>query len=756
MNASDPDRETSTRLSSNGPGGVEENPSATAFYLPVAGPPPCATNPGRSAGVRRFEFLGPPRAEGELGWLAHYRVRRLIGEGGIGLVFLAEDTQLSRSVALKVIKPEMAGAPGVQSRFVREAQAMAAIKHDHIVTIYQVGRDNDTLLLAMEFLQGLSLQQWLERGRAPSVDLVLRIVREIAAGLAAAHQRGLIHRDIKPANIWLEAPSGRVKILDFGMARSERDDMHISQSGTVMGTPTYMAPEQARGATVGAGADLFSLGCVLYRLCAGRLPFQGASIMAVLTALSSETPRPPRELNTEVPPALDTLVMRLLAKRPEERPASAQAVVEDIKTIERELLAERRKAALLESAWSVDEAVSQEQRPANSPEEPSTARPEVRPGAGRRAWWIAAAVLGTAVAIGGFVSAPSRKNKVGFRADQPTSVWVRAEDTNRPVTTKGPDDPRPVQPEAGANRHRARDDRALVLDTSVAALPEKAQPIAAIESGLPAPGHGQPPAQPGPGDPLQPVDPRADASAMPGGASSAIQPGDDRRRRRAAEKDEPPAERAKATQERVDWSHIVDPDGDCKIDQDRASDRVTIGVPGTPHVLRAEMGRLNAPRLLCAVRGDFEVRVRVDGVFHPAGRATMREYAPYHSAGVLLWQDGENYLRLEIAADLHKGRVRPYVNYELRKNRALAVSRGIKIEDRSTYLRLERRGDEFVASFGPDGVHWTSLAPISAKLDDALKVGVAAINSSTKPLRAIVEDFRFVAGPSIRNEPRIK
>ena len=286
MIPTDPDRGASPLPSPNGLGGSED-PEATAAYPPVGGPPPASARSGcQSASPRRFDFLGPPRAEGELGWLAHYRVRSLVGEGGIGLVFRAEDTQLSRPVALKVIRPEMAGAPGVRARFVREAQATAAIKHDHIVTIYQVGRDNDILFLAMEYLQGMSLQSWLERGRKPSMDLVLRIGREIAAGLAAAHRRGLIHRDIKPANIWLEAPSGRVKILDFGMARSERDDVQITHSGTVVGTPAYMAPEQARGEAVGAGSDLFSLGCVLYRLCTGRLPFEGETIMAVLSALS--------------------------------------------------------------------------------------------------------------------------------------------------------------------------------------------------------------------------------------------------------------------------------------------------------------------------------------------------------------------------------------------------------------------------------------------------------------------------------------
>ena len=182
----------------------------------------------------------------------------------------------------------------------------------------------------MEYLKGMSLAQWFDRGHSPSVELVLRIGREIAAGLSAAHRHGLIHRDIKPANIWLEAPSGRVKILDFGMARSQREDVEITRSGVVMGTPAYMAPEQARGEPVGAGSDLFSLGCVMYRLCTCRLPFEGESVMAVLTALSTTTPRPPREWRAELPPALDDLVLRLLAKDPADRPESAEVVVKEI------------------------------------------------------------------------------------------------------------------------------------------------------------------------------------------------------------------------------------------------------------------------------------------------------------------------------------------------------------------------------------------------------------------------------------------
>jgi serine/threonine protein kinase len=253
----------------------------------------------------------------------------------------------------------------------------------------------------------------------------------------------LIHRDIKPANIWLEAPAGRVKILDFGMARSEHDDMHITQSGTVMGTPAYLAPEQARGEPVGPGADLFSLGCVLYHLSAGRLPFPGASIMAVLAALSSETPRPTRELNAEVPSALDSLIMQLLAKRPEDRPASAQAVVEALKTIERELLEERRRAAVLESEWPVNELVAQIQLRADGPDEPHTTPPEAPPRAGRRTGWIAAMVFGLAIAaaVGGFALLSAHENTLGSQADPPSQVGVVAANTNRPDATQGPIDP---------------------------------------------------------------------------------------------------------------------------------------------------------------------------------------------------------------------------------------------------------------------------------------------------------------------------
>jgi serine/threonine protein kinase/regulation of enolase protein 1 (concanavalin A-like superfamily) len=724
-----PERGTSPRPSPNGLGGVEDLNVTTPLYTPVTGPPTRACLPGgRSTNPGRFDFLDPPRDEGELGWLAHYRVRRPVGEGGIGLVFLAEDTQLSRPVALKVIKPEMASAPGIQSRFVREAQATAAIKHAHIVTIYQVGRHNDTMFLAMEYLQGLSLQRWLERRRKPSGDLVLRIGREIAGGLAAAHRHGLIHRDIKPANIWLEAPSGRVKILDFGMARSEHEDVQITQSGTVVGTPAYMAPEQARGETVGASSDLFSLGCVLYRLCTGRLPFEGETIMAVLAGLASDTPPSPRQIEPDVQPALDELVMWLLAKDPAARPASAQAVVEAIKTIERTLLAERKGAELSGVASRQEHVDALKQLNVSIDQGPDESHPPAWPLAGRRTWWIATTLLATAAAVGGYVFVQPRKGTHSIVDQQPRLVSASDERAVGKATATEPESPEQSQPEAGPVHFQQGKVRGIVPGKSSTSAPGESHGTAPT-------GPTQVTGAPEKGD--------RPAEARPTSRDSAqdVKTGDERPGRDRTEPSGSPGALTKRADRRDDWGEPVIPDGDCKIDLDRPRNSITIVVPGTPHVLSAELGRLNTPRLLRGVKGDFDASVRVAGRFHPTGKTTVQEYAPYHGAGILLWQDQENYVRLEIAADLQHGKVRPYVNFEYRKDGVLADSRGQKITDDSSYLRLKRRGAEILAAFGPDGIRWTSFPPLTAKLKNRLNVGVLAINTATKPLTAELEGF---------------
>jgi WD40 repeat protein/serine/threonine protein kinase len=292
------------------------------------------------------DLLSPPEGPWELGRLGHYSVLKLLGIGGMGLVYQAEDTQLQRPVALKIMKAELAKKSRARERFVREARAAAQLKSDHIVTIHQVGVESQVVFLAMEFLEGQSLEELLKKGQRPSSAETARIGRQIALGLQAAHAHGLIHRDIKPGNVWLESSRGetggssprfRVKLLDFGLARPEaEDEHHLTQSGAIVGTPGYMAPEQARSEQVDARADLFSLGVVLYRLTTGQMPFRGHNTLSVLTSLALDTPTPPREINPDLSPRLATLIERLLCKDREGRPATAHAVADELEAIERE------------------------------------------------------------------------------------------------------------------------------------------------------------------------------------------------------------------------------------------------------------------------------------------------------------------------------------------------------------------------------------------------------------------------------------
>jgi urea transport system substrate-binding protein len=292
-------------------------------------------------------FLDPPLADGELGWLAQFRVIRVLGMGGMGMVLEAEDTHLQRRVALKVIRPELAGDASLRQRFLREARAMAAIHNDHLVTIYQVGQHRDTPFLSMQYLQGQTLQSRLRREPRLPLSEVLGIGIEIAEGLEAAHAHGLIHRDIKPANIFLSLdrdpssagettpPRSTVKILDFGLAVPMGSDGQLTGVGHILGTPLYMAPEQARGECVDHRCDLFSLGAVLYEMAVGVSPFQAKDALGILIAVTTEEPRPLADLDPSLPDTFTQLVHALLSKMPDGRPASARAVAAALREIER-------------------------------------------------------------------------------------------------------------------------------------------------------------------------------------------------------------------------------------------------------------------------------------------------------------------------------------------------------------------------------------------------------------------------------------
>jgi tRNA A-37 threonylcarbamoyl transferase component Bud32/DNA-binding beta-propeller fold protein YncE len=324
--------------------------------------------------------LAPPEAADELGRLGNYRVLRILGAGGMGVVFEAEDLNLKRRVALKALLPTLGASATARRRFLREARAAAEVESDHVVAIYQIGEDRGVPYLAMQFLKGESLDVRMRRTRSLPMSEVLRIGREIALGLSAAHAKGLVHRDVKPSNTWLEVGTGRVKILDFGLARSASGDSELTRQGAILGTPAYMSPEQARGLPATFQSDLFSLGTLLYQLCTGKHPFKGNDTVDTLLAVATDAPPSPCAINADVPPGLDNLIMHLLAKDAKDRPGSARAVADVLGMID--------PASRAEPADVV-----------------TTSVPVVTPAAPRHRVWLVASLL-VIVALGVFLFGP--------------------------------------------------------------------------------------------------------------------------------------------------------------------------------------------------------------------------------------------------------------------------------------------------------------------------------------------------------------
>ncbi|MEZ6139168.1 MAG: protein kinase [Zavarzinella sp.] len=295
-----------------------------------------------SAKKNSVTIFDPPVVEGEVGVLGPYRIIKELGHGGMGAVYATLDTRLDRKLALKIMLPEYASNSSAKERFIREARAAAKIKHDNIVTIYEADERNGIPYIAMEYLEGYPLDEYLKKKGSPSIKQIIRIAAETFAGLGAAHKQGLIHRDIKPGNLWLESPNARVKILDFGLAKPMDSEIELTKSGTVVGTPAYMSPEQARAAEIDHRSDLFSVGVMLYRLTTGKLPFAGPNTMAVLMALATEEPTPVREVNPDIPESLASLIHQLLAKNADNRPKDAAEAIARLKEAADELSGKAR------------------------------------------------------------------------------------------------------------------------------------------------------------------------------------------------------------------------------------------------------------------------------------------------------------------------------------------------------------------------------------------------------------------------------
>ncbi len=256
----------------------------------------------------------------------HYRIEGVLGEGGMATVYLAEDLKHHRKVAVKVMRPELAETLGAE-RFLREVEIAAKLSHPHILPVHDSGSEGGILYYVMPVVEGESLPARLKRERQLPVNEAIRLAREVAEALAYAHKRGIIHRDIKPANILIH--EGHALVADFGIARATEDAGALTKTGLAIGTPAYMSPEQASGETnLDGRTDIYALGCVLYEMIAGEPPFTGPTAQAIITRSITEDPRPLTRTRSAITPAMDTAVMRALAKSPADRYATANDMAE--------------------------------------------------------------------------------------------------------------------------------------------------------------------------------------------------------------------------------------------------------------------------------------------------------------------------------------------------------------------------------------------------------------------------------------------
>ena len=297
-----------------------------------------------------LQGLGEPEGKGSImdEKLGKYKIEETLGQGGMGVVYRAWDSDLNRSVALKTIQPQLVFAPDVKARLLREAQAAARLQHPNVVTVYEFGEHEGRLFIAMEYVKGKSLSQL--RGTDLSLDRKLEIMLGVCRALHYAHQSDIVHRDVKPSNVLIRDEDDAVKLLDFGIARLS--DSNLTHTGTAMGTPEYMSPEMVEGSAIDRRSDIFSAGVVLYELLTASKPFHHDRITTIMYNILHLDPPPVSRVLSPAPPGLEDLVSQMIAKKPEDRFQTMQPVVEELEHLLSEsVLAKAAKARLLSDAF---------------------------------------------------------------------------------------------------------------------------------------------------------------------------------------------------------------------------------------------------------------------------------------------------------------------------------------------------------------------------------------------------------------------
>jgi serine/threonine-protein kinase len=344
-----------------------------------------------------------------------YDIESTLGRGGMATVYRGRDRVLDRPVAIKVLAERYAGDEQFVTRFKREARAAAGLNHTNIVAVFDTGDTDGRHYIVMEMVEGETLAELLKREGPLSPDRAARIAGTVARALASAHDNGLIHRDVKPGNVMLTS-DGDVKVMDFGIARAATDDT-LTQTGMVLGTASYLSPEQSRGDPVDHRSDVYSLGCVLYEMLTGRPPFEGDTPVGVAYKHVHEQPDPPSSLNREIPPEVEAVVMRALAKDPDARYATAEAF---------------REALTAAVAGESTEPLVESTAVLPSADAASTQVLSHRPPAGG---WLPVALIGALVLIAGIVvwaltgdqdtgRRPERQSPAAQRTQPPESPTV--------------------------------------------------------------------------------------------------------------------------------------------------------------------------------------------------------------------------------------------------------------------------------------------------------------------------------------------
>ena len=291
--------------------------------------------------------------------LSHYKILEKLGEGGMGVVYLAEDTKLGRRIALKLLPAEWTRSSKARVRFLHEAQTAAALNHPNICTIHEVDDTDGQVFLAMEHIDGESLRERVERGPLTIGDIIA-IALDVARGLSAAHEQGIVHRDIKPGNVMLTS-DGRAKVLDFGLALAP-ERTRLTMEGRTTGTVSYMSPEQSRGEAVDRRTDIWSLGVMLYEMLTGQRPFAGEHEQAVIRAIVNDEPEPPTGLRTGIPLELERIIRKAMAKSPEDRYQHVDDLLVDLRSVRRES-SEASRTVTAASAASEPAGAAKRRRP---------------------------------------------------------------------------------------------------------------------------------------------------------------------------------------------------------------------------------------------------------------------------------------------------------------------------------------------------------------------------------------------------------